>query len=246
MKNSLMNTYGQLSPVIAKGNGCYLYDTDNNKYLDLTSGIGVSCLGYAHPKLIEAISNQASTLQHCSNIFYNPTTCNLSNKLTDISNMSKVFFANSGAEANEGAIKLARKYSFEKYGEKRNKILTLKKSFHGRTMLTLKATGQPEKFHKYFFPFPAGFDYVEANNIDDFKHLLTDDVCAIEMEAIQGEGGVHPLNKDFIKEDELSQDEISDDEINDLTENDEIFDNDDVDDLGDKIEIEESEDDDWL
>ena len=114
--------------------------------------------------------------------------------------MSKVFFANSGAEANEGAIKLARKYSSDKYGNNRGKVLTLKQSFHGRTMLTLKATGQPEKFHKYFFPFPEGFDYVEANNIDAFKSALTDDVCAIMMEAIQGEGGVHPLNKEFVQE----------------------------------------------
>ena len=103
--------------------------------------------------------------------------------MTQLAGMSKVFFANSGAEANEGAIKLARKYSSDKYGNNRGKVLTLKQSFHGRTMLTLKATGQPEKFHKYFFPFPEGFDYVEANNIDAFKSALSDDVCAIMMEA---------------------------------------------------------------
>ena len=168
MKNSLMNTYGEQSPIMVKGEGCYLYDIDGKKYLDLTSGIGVNSLGYNNEKWTKAVTNQVTTLQHCSNIFTNPTTIEASNKLVEKAGMSKVFFANSGAEANEGAIKLARKYSFEKYGDGRNKVLTLKKSFHGRTITTLKATGQPEKFHKYFFPFPEGFDYVEKNNIDDF------------------------------------------------------------------------------
>lgn len=200
MENSLMNTYAPLSPVIEKGEGSYLFDTDGNKYIDFTSGIGVTCLGYNNPKWIEAVETQIHKMQHCSNIFVNPTTIELSNKITSLSNMSKVFFANSGAEANECAIKLARKYSFDKYGANRNKVLTLKESFHGRTMLTLKATGQPEKFHKYFFPFPEGFDYVEANNIESFKSMLSDDVCAIMMEAIQGESGIHLLDKDFVKE----------------------------------------------
>lgn len=199
MKNSLMDTYAPLSPIIKNGDGAYLFDINGNKYIDFTSGIGVNSLGYNDFEWINAISKQSSTIQHCSNLFLNPTTVELSNKLTSLSNMSKVFFSNSGAEANEGAIKLARKYSFDKYGNGRNKILTLKQSFHGRTLTTLKATGQ-EKFHKYFFPFPEGFDYVEANNIESFKNALSDDVCAIMMEAIQGEGGLHPLNKDFIEE----------------------------------------------
>ncbi|MGL4109198.1 aspartate aminotransferase family protein [Clostridium sp. LP20] len=199
MNNSLMNSYAQLPIAITKGEGSYLFDSEGKKYIDFTSGIGVNSLGYNHDKWTTAITNQIHNLQHCSNIFLNPITIDLSNKLTQIANMSKVFFANSGAEANEGAIKLARKYSFEKYGEGRNKILTLKQSFHGRTMTTLKATGQ-EKFHKYFFPFPEGFDYIEANNVDDLKNNLSNDVCAIMMEAIQGEGGVHPIDKDFVKE----------------------------------------------
>ena len=198
MEHSLMNTYSPLSPVLEKGEGVYLYDTNGKKYLDLTSGIGVNSLGYNNSKWTSAIEKQIHNLQHCSNIFLNPTTIELSNKLTKLASMSKVFFANSGAEANEGAIKLARKYSFDKYGEGRNKILTLKQSFHGRTITTLKATGQ-EKFHKYFFPFPEGFDYVEANNIEDFKSKLSNDVCAIIMESIQGEGGVHPLTKEFVQ-----------------------------------------------
>ena len=200
MKNSLMSTYAPLSPVIEKGEGSYLFDTEGNKYLDFTSGIGVNCLGYNHPKYVKAISDQAAKLQHCSNIFLNPVTVELSNKITDLSKMSKVFFANSGAEANEGAIKLARKYSFDKYGKGRGTVLSLVESFHGRTLATLTATGQPEKFHKYFFPFPTGFNYVEANNIEDFKKHATDDVCAIIMEAIQGESGIHPLNKEFVQE----------------------------------------------
>lgn len=199
MKNSLMNTYAPLSPVMCKGEGVYLFDTDNNKYLDFTSGIGVNSLGYNHPKWTAAVTNQVTTMQHCSNIFVNPTTIEASNKLCEKAGMSKVFFANSGAEANEGAVKLAKKYSFEKYGEGRNKILSLKQSFHGRTITTLKLNGQ-DKFHKYFFPFPEGIDYVEANNIEDFKNKATDDVCAIIMEAVQGEGGVHPMNKDFVQE----------------------------------------------
>ena len=200
MENSLMSAYANLSPVIEKGEGSYLFDTDGNKYIDFTSGIGVNSIGYNNPIWTKAIETQIHKVQHCSNIFLNPKTVELSNKITSLSNMSKVFFANSGAEANEGAIKLARKYSFDKYGDGRNKILTLKKSFHGRTMATLKATGQPEKFHKYFFPFPEGFDYVEANNINDFKNKLTDDVCAIMMEAIQGESGIRPLDKNFVEE----------------------------------------------
>ncbi|MDS0528225.1 aspartate aminotransferase family protein [Clostridium sp. SHJSY1] len=199
MKNSLMSTYAPLSPVLAKGDGVYLYDTDGNKYLDFTSGIGVNSLGYSNAKWTKAVNDQVNTLQHCSNIFLNPVTVELSNKLTSLAKMDKVFFANSGAEANEGALKLARKYSFDKYGGNRNKILSLKQSFHGRTLATLTANGQ-EKFHNYFFPFPKGFDYVEANNIDDFKSKLTDDVCAIIMEAVQGEGGIHPLQKNFVTE----------------------------------------------
>ena len=199
MENSLMNNYAPLSPVIEKGEGVKLYDTNGKEYIDFTSGIGVNCLGYNNPKWVSAVSNQASKLQHCSNIFLNPVTVELSNKLTKAANMSKVFFANSGAEANECAIKLARKYSFDKYGEGRATILTLKQSFHGRTITTLMATGQ-DKFHKYFMPFTEGFDYTPANDIEEFKKHLTDDVCAIMMEAVQGEGGVHPLNKDFVQE----------------------------------------------
>ena len=198
-KEHLVNSYGRLDPVIVKGEGVYLYDQENNKYLDFTSGIGVSSLGYGNKKWVEATSSQLSTLAHASNIFLTEPSVKLAKELTDKAEMKKVFFGNSGAEANEGAIKLARKYSFDKYGEGRNTILTLIQSFHGRTITTLKATGQ-EKFHQYFYPFTEGFNYVKANDIEDFKSKLTSDVCAIMLEAIQGEGGVIPLNKDFVQE----------------------------------------------
>lgn len=199
MENNLplMSTYAYLPVNLVKGEGSCLYDDKGVEYIDFTSGIGVNSLGYADSEWTEAITNAVCTLQHTSNIFLNQTTLALAKKLTALANMDKVFFCNSGAEANEGAIKLARKYSFDKYGENRNKILTLKQSFHGRTLATLTATGQ-DKFHNYYFPFPEGFDYFEANNIEDFKNKLTSDVCAIMMEAIQGEGGVNTLNYDFV------------------------------------------------
>ncbi len=193
----LMSTYAYLPVNLVKGEGSCLYDDKGVEYIDFTSGIGVNSLGYADSKWTEAITNAACTLQHTSNIFLNQTTLALAKKLTSLANMDKVFLCNSGAEANEGAIKLARKYSFDKYGENRNKILTLKQSFHGRTLATLTATGQ-DKFHNYYFPFPEGFDYFEANNIEGLKNKLTSDVCAIMMEAIQGEGGVNTLNYDFV------------------------------------------------
>lgn len=193
----LMNTYATLPIEISHGEGSYLFDKDNKKYIDFTSGIGVNSLGYNNEAWKNEIISQLNSFQHLSNIFVNNSTTDLAKKLCELSGMNKVFFANSGAEANECAIKLARKYSFNKYGKGRGTILSLKQSFHGRTLATLTATGQ-DKFHNYFFPFPTGFKYTTANSIDDLKENLTSDVCAIIMEAIQGEGGVHPLDKDFV------------------------------------------------
>lgn len=198
-KTHLVNSYGRLEPVMVKSEGVYMYDQNDNKYLDFTSGIGVNSLGYANKKWADAVSKQLLTLQHSSNIFYNEPSAELAKKLTEKAGLCNVFFGNSGAEANEGAIKTARKYSVDKYGKERTKILTLIQSFHGRTITTLKATGQ-EKFHQHFYPFTEGFDYVKANDINDFKEKLTSDVCAVMLEAIQGEGGVIPLNKDFVQE----------------------------------------------
>lgn len=195
----LMNTYATLPIEISYGQGSYLFDKNNKKYIDFTSGIGVNSLAYNNTDWKNSIISQLNKFQHLSNIFTNDSTIALAKKLCELSGMSKVFFANSGAEANECAIKLARKYSFNKYGEGRSTILSLKQSFHGRTLATLTATGQ-DKFHNYFFPFPTGFNYVTANSIDDLQEKLTSDVCAIIMEAIQGEGGVHPLNNEFVLE----------------------------------------------
>lgn len=197
--NYIMHTYGFDGLTIVKGKGCYVYDDKDNKYLDLASGIGVNSLGYGNEKQKEAIKNQIDNLLHISNLFLNPLTGEAAKKLMNITAMGKVFFSNSGAEAVEGAIKLARKYSFDKYGEGRGTILTLKQSFHGRTLAALTATGQ-DKFHNYFHPFPCGFNYVEPNDFDDLKEKLDSTVCALIMEPIQGEGGVNPLDKDFVKQ----------------------------------------------
>lgn len=196
-KNFLMDTYAYLPVTFTHGTGSILFGEENKKYIDFTSGIGVNSLGYGDKDWTTAVTNAVCSLQHNSNIFLNKNTYELAKKLTSISKMDKVFFANSGAEANEGAIKLARKYSFMKYGENRNVVLSLNQSFHGRTMAALTATGQ-DKFHNYFFPFPEGFNYTEPNNFDDFKEKATPNVCAILMEAIQGEGGVNELNSDYV------------------------------------------------
>lgn len=198
-KTHLMNTYSHLDPIITHGEGVYLFDENNNKYLDFTSGIGVNSLGYGNELWIDATTSQLKYLVHASNIFYTTPSVKLAYELSKKSKMSKVFFCNSGAEANEGAIKLARKYSYDKYGRGRNQIISLFNSFHGRTITTLKATGQ-YKFHNYFYPFTEGFKYVCANDIDDFKKKLTSDVCAIMLEAIQGEGGVIPLDYAFVQD----------------------------------------------
>lgn len=195
----LMNTYSPIPINFTYGEGSNLFDETGKAFIDFTSGIGVNSLGYNNVPWKNSIISQLNRFQHLSNIFTNDITVSLAQKLIQLSNMNKVFFANSGAEANECAIKLARKYSFDKYGENRGTILSLKKSFHGRTLATLTATGQ-DKFHNYFFPFPTGFKYVSANSIDEIKESLTSDVCAIILEVIQGEGGVNPLNKDFVLE----------------------------------------------
>jgi len=195
-KKYLMNTYNHLPVVFTYGKGCKLYDTCNKEYLDFTSGIGVMSLGYGNMTWIKAVEAQLEKVVHTSNIFLNIPVLELAKKFTEISNMNKVFFCNSGAEANEGAIKLARKYSFDKHGKARNTILTLKKSFHGRTITTLKAGGQ-EKLHKYFYPFTEGFKYAEAN-VEELEKSIDSSICAIMIEPIQGEGGINPLSEEFV------------------------------------------------
>ena len=176
----------------------YAYDEDGKKYIDVSSGIGVNSLGYANDGWIKAITEQASKVQHISNYFYSQPASDLAEKLCSKTHFSKVCFGNSGAEANECAIKLARKYSFDKYGKGRDEIITLENSFHGRTVTTLSATGQ-DVFHNFFFPFTEGFKYVPANDIDALKNTATDKTCAVLMECVQGEGGVNILNKEYVQ-----------------------------------------------
>ena len=194
----VMHTYHREDILLTKGQGCLLYDDKGNSYIDMTSGIGVNCLGHNHPELVAAIQDQAQTLMHCSNIFYSEPMVLVAKELVEATGMSKMFFANTGAEANEGLIKLARKYSQDHYGKGRHKILSLIQSFHGRTMMTLTATGQ-DKFHHDFDPFPEGFDYVKANDLSSFLDKLDDSVCCVMMEMIQGEGGVLPLDREFVQ-----------------------------------------------
>ena len=199
-KQYVANTYGRFSVAIEKGKGATCYDFDGKKYIDFSSGIGVNSLGFCDEGWIKAVTDQLSTLQHISNLYYTSPCAEAAKLLCEKTGMKKVFFSNSGAESNEGAIKCARKYSFMKYGEGRSKIITLNNSFHGRTVTTLAATGQ-DVFHNFFFPFTEGFSFAPANDLDVLKKALEDSsVCALMMELIQGEGGVMPLDKAFVKE----------------------------------------------
>ena len=193
----MMHTYGRFQTALVSGKGATAKDASGREYIDFTSGIGVNSLGYCDGGWVKAVTLQANTLQHISNLYYSPLQTQVSKKLCELTGLDKVFLCNSGAEANECAIKIARKYSFDKYGQGRQKILTLKNSFHGRTVTTLAATGQ-DVFHNYFFPFTEGFDYVTANDIDDLNNLVSDDICALFIELIQGEGGVMPLTQEFV------------------------------------------------
>lgn len=194
---SVMPTYGRFPVVLDHGAGESCADETGKTYIDFGSGIGTNSLGYCNADWVEAVCKQVHTLQHTSNLYYTKVQADFAEKLCGVTGYTKVFFCNSGAEANECAIKLARKYSFDKYGKGRHKILTLVNSFHGRTLCTLSATGQ-EVFHNYFFPFVEGFDYVIANDIDDLKAKLDDTVCAVMLEYIQGEGGVNALDQAFV------------------------------------------------
>lgn len=195
----IMHTYGRYDVVLAKGKGAVAYDEDGKRYIDVASGIGVNSLGFCDDGWVKAVTEQASTIQHMSNYFYCEQASTLAERLCTLTGLAKVCFGNSGAEANECAIKIARKYSFDKYGEGRNEIITLKNSFHGRTVTTLAATGQ-DVFHNYFFPFTEGFKYVEAGDMDALKNAVSDKTCAVMFELIQGEGGVNILDKAYVQE----------------------------------------------
>jgi len=214
-----MQTYGRFDIVIERGAGAVLYDPEGGEYIDFTSGIGVNSIGYGNKKWADAIYAQALKLQHTSNLYYTEPYAKVAKVLTERAGMKNVFFANAGGEANEGMIKLARKYSFDKYGKGRSTIISLAQSFHGRTITTLAATGQ-EVFHNYFFPFTEGFWFVPANDTEALESMLdsflpsaehfkgtsviklnapSEGVCAVLIELIQGEGGVLPLDPDYVK-----------------------------------------------
>lgn len=198
-KQYIANTYGRFPVTLVSGHGATAVDENGKEYIDMGTGIGVNAFGYCDKEWVKAVTAQLNTLQHTSNLFYTQPGVELAELLCKKSGMKKCFFGNSGAEANECAIKAARKYSLDKYNNPdRNVIISLTQSFHGRTLATLKATGQ-DVFHTTFGPFPEGFVYAEANNFDSFMNVYNENVCAVIMEMVQGEGGVIPLNNIFIK-----------------------------------------------
>lgn len=193
------HAYGRFDVALSSGKGSTVWDENGKEYIDFGSGIGVTAFGIADEEWKSAVEAQLNKIQHTSNLYYTKPCADLAMLLCEKTGMKKVFFANSGAEANEGMIKFARKYSFDKYGEGRKTIITLVNSFHGRTITTLSATGQ-DGFHTVFGPFTPGFKYCPANDIKALNDMITDDVCAIMFECVQGEGGVLNLNEEFVHE----------------------------------------------
>lgn len=192
----VIHTYARQQVVFVRGEGCLLYDTDGREYLDLVAGIAVNGLGHCHPKVVEAIREQAGTLMHTSNLYYTVPQPKLAKLLVEISGMTKAFFCNSGAEANEAALKLARKAA-KKSGDTKTGVVAAEQSFHGRTLGAIAATGQP-KYQKSFLPMVPGFTYVPYNDIAALRTAVNDNTCAVIMEPVQGESGVHPSTKEFL------------------------------------------------
>lgn len=198
-KKYIMQTYNRFPVVFTKGKGVKLISLDGKEYLDFVSGIGVNILGHSFPKVVFAIRNQIRKLSHTSNLYYTIPQIKLAKTLCKLTGLDKCFFCNSGAEAIEGAIKLARKYAKENIGKDKYEIITAYGSFHGRTFGALTATGQ-EKFHKGFEPLLDGFKYVKFNDIEGIKRTISNNTCAIMLEPIQGEGGVNTPSNDYFKE----------------------------------------------
>ena len=195
----LMQTYTRQPLSIVRGRGTKVYDLEGREYLDFVGGIAVNILGHGHPDLVHAIQQQAAQLIHTSNLYYTEPQVKLGQMLVEHSFADKVFFCNGGAEANEAAIKLARRYSHDKYGAGRFEIITMKNSFHGRTMATLTATGQ-DKVQKGYEPLLPGFSYVAFNNVEELERVVTDKTAAIMLEPIQGEGGVYAADRRYLKQ----------------------------------------------
>ena len=194
----IAHAYGRLPVEFARASGSEVFGSDGKRYIDLGSGIAVNIFGHCDPVWTAAVEKQLHTFAHTSNYYYSAPQADLAERLCTRTGMARVFFSNSGAEANECAIKTARKYAFDKYGKGRSTIVTLTGSFHGRTMATLAATGQ-DAFHNYFFPFPEGFAYTPANDAEALKAALDGSVCALLLEMVQGEGGVNVLDRDFVQ-----------------------------------------------
>jgi acetylornithine aminotransferase/acetylornithine/N-succinyldiaminopimelate aminotransferase len=194
----LIGNYKRFPISFEKGEGVYLFDTNGKRYLDFLAGIAVNTLGYNYPPLTEAICSQAKKVLHVSNLFYIQPQINVAKLLVENSSGDKVFFSNSGAEANEAAIKLVRKYFYDK-GQEKYEMITFKGGFHGRTLKTLAATAQP-KYQEGFEPLPEGFRYAEFNNIKSVKENINEKTAAVMIELIQGEGGINLAEKEFIKE----------------------------------------------
>lgn len=192
-----MHTFNRGDKVMVEGHGSYITDADGTSYLDFVSGIAVNALGHTADMMVETIQQQSQTLIHTSNLYWNTSVIEASEKLVKASGLDKVFFSNSGAEANEAAIKLARKWGRENKGEQAIDIVTIKQSFHGRTIATLSATGQ-KSMHVDFGPNVQGFSYAELNNIADLQEKITANTCAIMLEVIQGEGGIHAVSDEFV------------------------------------------------
>ena len=194
--NAYLPVFKRYPIVLERGEGVYVYDTDGKKYLDFLGGIAVNVLGHNYKPLVEAIATQAGKLIHCSNLYYTEPQAKAAQKLVELSGLGRAFFANSGAEANEGAIKVARKFAHA-IDPNKSEIITAHQSFHGRTLATLTATGQP-KYQVGFGPLPAGFSYVHYNDIDELARMINDKTCAVMLETIQGEGGVYPPKDDYL------------------------------------------------
>ena len=195
-KSDYLPVFARYNIVLDHGDGPYVYDTKGKKYIDFLAGIAVNVVGHNYKPLVDAVSQQASKMIHCSNLYYTEVQVEAAEKLKKLSGMDKVFFGNSGAEVNEGAIKLARKYATNIDPEK-IQIISALHSFHGRTLATLTATGQ-DHYHHGFGPLPAGFDYVPYNDIQALEAKMSDKTCAVMLEAIQGEGGVHVPDPDYL------------------------------------------------
>ena len=193
----MVPNYSPLKIIPVKGEGAKLWDKDGNEYIDFAGGIAVNALGHCNPELVGALKEQADKLWHLSNVFTNEPALELAQKLVDNTFADKVFFANSGGEANEAAFKLARKYASENYGGDKNEIISFKQSFHGRTLFTVSVGGQP-KYTQGFEPLPQGITHLEYNNVEMLEKAVSEKTCAIVLEPVQGEGGIIPATKEFL------------------------------------------------